>query len=1130
MSKNTVKIDVRADDKGTLKKVALKSKNAGENLDSLAKSARTADRNLKGTAQASANSTKNFSKMAQGMGGLVGIYASVAASVFAVSAAFEFLKRASDFKVLIQAQDQYAATTGSMLGVVTRELQEASGGMLQFQEAAQAAAIGAAKGFSGAQVKALVEGARKTSAALGRSFQDSFDRLIRGVSKAEPELLDELGITLRLATATEKYGKSIGVAANDLTAYQRSIAVLNEVQEQLNKNFGAIDVEEIVNPFNKLAATFDGVVKSVTQGILPAFEGFANIINRSAVAAVAVFGALFISVARAAIPVDSLKDGFKGMQAGVEASVEASKKKLAQLQEEAKQTKVTLDKIQAGGSLGVQKDASQFVQRGSKSKILSKASLNPATLSKVDLANLKKALKSAEAQYAKSGKITTGIFKGEDIARVRSFEQSMKQMQTTSVSTSKKVINAFKNIGIQAQITGATIRKGMVGALGAVGRAAGGLGKAFNKVLGAAGFIGLIVFAVEMAKELYYNFYDITSSILGFFDKMLNTDFGKGISDVLAGITAAFASFVDIVAGNFASLVKGVLDTVAQGLRLLGAEGVAETLEKIGSGYKSMTDTAVSSIRAVATNLEDVAGGKDSNLLGRFQESDLAKAAREAKAARIDLQNLTSASEALVDQLGAVSKISKEIAKNLGEADTKLTSFDRKLVKARAASTAGLSEKASSLLEQIQEGLNSDLAETNLNKLREALIDVGNVVGGDIAGLANTFGESLTSSDLPLLIAFLEKAENKSNALIANTKAYDETVTALGQKLTDYFGSNTGVLQIEAQLAILDKQIKDIDPKFSDLVELIEKFDSATGREKGKFAETINDLATKIRESQTGAQKLALAEVALTNQTGLSKKANEDLLKVKQAQLEVSNKELQISLLKQKIESLKGDDLIGAQNQLGLLNNELAVLKEKSKEGEYAISDIGKIGAAAGETLQSSMASAFDGLIQGTMTAKEAFASMASSILQSLAKVISELLVVKLLQAALGGTSFGTFLGITSNKDGGIVTPGGKVSGYATGGIASGSKMGYPAILHGTEAVVPLPNGKSIPVEMKSSNQSNNVVVNVSVDNQGNGQTSTEQQSSSGAGNLGQAIARAVQQELQNQKRSGGILNPYGVA
>ena len=62
------------------------------------------------------------------------------------------------------------------------------------------------------------------------------------------------------------------------------------------------------------------------------------------------------------------------------------------------------------------------------------------------------------------------------------------------------------------------------------------------------------------------------------------------------------------------------------------------------------------------------------------------------------------------------------------------------------------------------------------------------------------------------------------------------------------------------------------------------------------------------------------------------------------------------------------------------------------------------------------------------------------------------------------------------------------------------------------------------------SAQNNNVVVNVSVDSQGRGQTSTESQSGTDAGNLGNAIAKAVQQELQNQKRSGGILNPYGVA
>jgi hypothetical protein len=38
--------------------------------------------------------------------------------------------------------------------------------------------------------------------------------------------------------------------------------------------------------------------------------------------------------------------------------------------------------------------------------------------------------------------------------------------------------------------------------------------------------------------------------------------------------------------------------------------------------------------------------------------------------------------------------------------------------------------------------------------------------------------------------------------------------------------------------------------------------------------------------------------------------------------------------------------------------------------------------------------------------------------------------------------------------------------GYRTGGIATGPRSGYTATLHGTEAVVPLPDGKTIPVTM----------------------------------------------------------------
>jgi hypothetical protein len=40
------------------------------------------------------------------------------------------------------------------------------------------------------------------------------------------------------------------------------------------------------------------------------------------------------------------------------------------------------------------------------------------------------------------------------------------------------------------------------------------------------------------------------------------------------------------------------------------------------------------------------------------------------------------------------------------------------------------------------------------------------------------------------------------------------------------------------------------------------------------------------------------------------------------------------------------------------------------------------------------------------------------------------------------------------------------------GGILSGPKSGYQAMLHGTEAVVPLPNSRSIPVEVRNQDSS----------------------------------------------------------
>ena len=118
-----------------------------------------------------------------------------------------------------------------------------------------------------------------------------------------------------------------------------------------------------------------------------------------------------------------------------------------------------------------------------------------------------------------------------------------------------------------------------------------------------------------------------------------------------------------------------------------------------------------------------------------------------------------------------------------------------------------------------------------------------------------------------------------------------------------------------------------------------------------------------------------------------------------------------------------------------------------------------------------------------------------------------------------------------SRRYGGLTSPP-KYS-MSEGGVARGRLSGYPAILHGTEAVVPLPNNRSIPVDLRgSTGDVNNVTVNVNMGQGGDagGLGSSMEGDNNDGLQLGKVIANAVQKELQNQKRSGGILNPYGVA
>ena len=102
----------------------------------------------------------------------------------------------------------------------------------------------------------------------------------------------------------------------------------------------------------------------------------------------------------------------------------------------------------------------------------------------------------------------------------------------------------------------------------------------------------------------------------------------------------------------------------------------------------------------------------------------------------------------------------------------------------------------------------------------------------------------------------------------------------------------------------------------------------------------------------------------------------------------------------------------------------------------------------------------------------------------------------------------------------------------AKGGIFRGAKKGYRAILHGTEAVVPLPDGKSIPVNLSGAFDSAGIIEAVNALRKEMAHTDTEGSAVTiniaidGAGkpdDVASAVSRELQKVFRTRARSGGF-------
>ena len=301
---DTITLTFKVAEDGSLKAIGQDAERTAKSTDKATKASNNYNKGAKGVGQAGLSASKGFSKMRSEIGGggsgLVGAYAGLAANVFALTAAFGALSRASRANQLEEGLVSLGQASGLAMHTLSRGLVEATGNAVSLEEAMRSVALITSAGIDPGSIERFGNVARGAATALGRDVNDAISRLTRGITKLEPELLDELGIMVRLDEASKAYADSVNKSVSDLTRYEKSQAFLNATLEEGERKFGAL-AEVDVNVFDKLSASLANLLKGGLGGLSSMIEPIVGYLASSPTALIGVLAAFGATISGAIV-------------------------------------------------------------------------------------------------------------------------------------------------------------------------------------------------------------------------------------------------------------------------------------------------------------------------------------------------------------------------------------------------------------------------------------------------------------------------------------------------------------------------------------------------------------------------------------------------------------------------------------------------------------------------------------------------------------------------------------------------------------------------------------------------------------------------------------------------------------
>ena len=379
-----------------------------------------------------------------GGGGLVRAYALLAANVFAVTAAFGVLSRSAEIDILTNSMERLSAIGGTSIKGITRDLVEASGGAIDFASGMRQVALASSAGISGDKINELATVARGAAQALGRDMGDSLDRIFRGAIKLEPELLDEIGLFVRVDEASEKYAQTIGKTAGELTQFEKRQAFLNAVTEQGTRKFK--DFADSVDPnvYSRLAASFSDIAQSVLSFVNKALGPMIGFLVDNKILIVGLFSAIAITIGKQVVP------SLGKFTSGLASSAAASASEAAEYKKDQEQKLAAYNKFQKGVKIAEVKEVAGKAksQRGFEGKMFESTAKKGVDAEKNMVALQNKKLKGLDRQKVVEDRISV-LRK----ARNRASKENKKIIDAELIARKQEVATLKEQLGLQSQIS-----------------------------------------------------------------------------------------------------------------------------------------------------------------------------------------------------------------------------------------------------------------------------------------------------------------------------------------------------------------------------------------------------------------------------------------------------------------------------------------------------------------------------------------------------------------------------------------------------------------------------------------------------------------------------------------------------